>query len=123
MTTRNTAGFLMLVAAFVLATWLHWLGVPLVALFWGGLRPAVGRPAFLAGVAASSAWGFWLLVDGMSSHGALGVLQGRLSGVMHLPALALPILTLVFPALLAWSAAALASGIADFVAPHSGDTP
>ena len=119
---KNALGFLALVAAFFLATWLGWWAVPAVALLWGGLRPAVRLPAFTAAVAAGGAWGAWLVVDRTAGAGSVGILAERLGGVMNLPAAALFALTVIFPALLAWSAAALAGGLADLVTPRSGDT-
>ncbi len=119
---KKATGFLALVLAFFLATWLVWWAVPAVALLWGGLRPAVKRPAFAAAVAAGAAWAMWLVVDGFAGGSALTTLATRLGGVLSLPAYGLFALTVIFPALLAWSATALAGGIADVFSPRSGDT-
>jgi hypothetical protein len=119
---KNAFGFLALALAFFLATWLAWWAVPAVALLWGGLRPTVKLPAFTAAVAAGAAWAAWLVVDAATGTGALTTLATRLGGILSLPGYALFALTVIFPALLAWSAAALAGGIANFLAPRPGDT-
>ena len=117
---RQGFGFLVLGLAFFLATWIAWWMVPLVGLLWGGLRPLVRRPAVHAAGAAALAWGGWLLVDAVAGAGALGVLAGRLGGVMELPRYALFTLTLIFPAVLALSATTLGGALADLFFPRSG---
>ena len=119
---KKAVGFLALALAFFLATWLAWWAVPVVALLWGVIRPGVRRPAASAGFAAALAWAAWLIADMVAGAGGLGVLADRLGGVMNLPGYALITLTLIFPASLAWSATALAGGLADFVAPRPGDS-
>jgi hypothetical protein len=116
---RHVGGFLALVAAFALALWLGWWTVPAVAALWGLLRPAVWRPILSAALAATLGTGFWLLVDGLAGSGAVTRLGSRLAGVLHLPFALLLLLTLLFPTLLAWSAAALACGLAGIRAPRS----
>jgi hypothetical protein len=108
--------FLALVAAFALASWLAWWAVPLVAALWGLLRPAVWRPILSAALAAALGWGCWLLLDALSDPSALARLGQRLGAVMQLPFPLLLLLTLLFPALLAWSASALACGLAGLLA-------
>lgn len=117
---RNVVGFLALVAAFTLALWLGWWTVPAVAALWGLLRPATWRPILSAALAAALGTVLWLLVDGLAGSGALTRLGSRLAGVLHLPFALLLLLTLLFPAILAWSAAALACGLAGRFEPHSG---
>jgi hypothetical protein len=119
---KRLLGFLLLASAFALATRFGWWGVPAVAALWGALRPAVRAPAAVAGLAAASGWGFWLLVDWQTGQGALGILSARLSSLMGQPLAVLFALTLLLPALLAWSAAALAGGITDLIASRSGAT-
>ena len=109
---RRVAGFLALVAAFTLASWLGWWAVPLVALLWGALRPGVPRPALGAALAAALGWGCWLLFDAGSDGAALARLGQRLGAVIQLPLPLLLLLTLLLPALLAGSAAALVQGFA-----------
>jgi hypothetical protein len=119
---KSFAGFLSLIAAFALASWLGWWAVPLVAALWGLLRPGTWRPILSAALAAALGWGFWLLLDGILGNGALAQLGSRLGGVLHLRLTLLLLLTLIFPALLAWSAAALACGLAGMRAPRQEGT-
>ena len=121
MTARLAGGFLLLLGAFVLASWVGWWAVPLVAGLWGALRPTFPRPILAATLAAALGWGIWLLVDLSADPAALGRLAERLGSVMQLPAVILIALTLLFPALLAWSAAALAGGLAGLLAPRPGE--
>ena len=96
-----------LVAAFALATWAGgWWTVPIVA-FVAGTRERSGgaRPLAIA-IAAAVAWG--VLLIGSSTSAAFATLMRELAGIMALPRVAILLLALVFPALLAWSAAALA---------------
>lgn len=117
---KRWLSFFALVAAFALGTRLGWWAVPVVAALWGGLRPQVPSPAATAALAAAAAWGVWLLIDWQVGQGALGALTTRLGGVMNLPPFVAILLTLVLPALLAWSAAALSGAIAQHVAQRSG---
>lgn len=107
MTLRRGLSFLLLAAAFFLATWLGWWAVPLVGLVWGWLRPAVPRPLLTALLAALLAWAGWLLVDLLSDSSAFARLGSRLGGVFPLPPAALLALTLLLAGLLAWTAAAV----------------
>lgn len=113
MTLRGLTAFLVLTLAFAAATILGWWAVPATAALWGALLPSVRRPALAAAVAAALAWVGWLLVDGIAGSGAFGVLTTRLSILMHLPAVALVVLTLAFAAVLAWSSAVVAGAAAE----------
>lgn len=115
---RTVGGFLLLVAAFALASWIGWWAVPLVAALWGALRPGFPKPILAAALAALLGWALWLLVDYLDDPAALERLAARVAAIMQLPAPFLFLLTLLFPALLAWSAAALACGLANLLAPH-----
>jgi hypothetical protein len=119
---RKAGSFTILVLAFALATKLGWWTVPLVAALWGSLRPRLPRPALCAAAAAGLAWVAWLASDAVRGQGALGVLATRLGGVMRLPVPALFLATILFPVLLAWSATALAGGLAGSLASRSGDS-
>ena len=107
---RTAIRVLMLAAVMaVLTIVIGWLAVPIAAAVWGALRrgrPGAGR---LAALAAALAWGAILVYDAVV--GPVGVLSERLGEVMGVPALVLPLITLAFPALLAWSAAHLASAL------------
>lgn len=118
---RKVASFAVLVAAFGFATTVGWWTIPLVAALWGLLRPRQPRPGLSAAAAAGLAWVLWLGFDAVRGQGALGVLATRLGGVMRLPVPALFLVTILFPALLAWSASALAGGLAGSLVSRSGD--
>ena len=82
---------------------LGWWTVPLLAAIWGVIAHRVPRTGVLAGIAAALAWGALLLkAAGAPSFAAL---IDAIAGVMQSPPASLIAVTLVFPALLAWSAA------------------
>lgn len=85
-------------------TWLvGWWGVVLAALILGFvLRDEGGRPWRVA-LGASEGWAILLLIDVVA--GPFGRVAAILAGTMGIPAPALIVVTLLFPALLAWSAA------------------
>ena len=93
-------------AILVAATWVAgWWGVPLVAIVAGALLSTRRGIAGLTALAAVIAWSVLILVDGAS--GRFGALAGAVAGTLTLPAAALLTVTLLFAALLAWSAAAI----------------
>ena len=93
-------------AVLVAATWVAgWWGVPLVAAVVGVLLGTRRGIAGLVALAAVIAWSVLILVDGAS--GRFGALADVVSRTMQLPAAALLAVTLLFAALLAWSASAL----------------
>jgi hypothetical protein len=93
-------------AILIAATWVFgWWGVPLVAAVVGALLYARRGIAGLTALAAVAAWSVLILVDGAS--GRFGVLASLVGGTLQLPAAALLAVTLLFAALLAWSAAVL----------------
>lgn len=95
----------LLAEAFAVATFaLGWWTVPLVAALYS-LATSNPNRARTAALAALGGWATLLLLD--AAKGPVGAMAARLGGVMNLPPAVLWILTLVFPALLAWSAAAL----------------
>lgn len=102
---RSTLAVAALILAFLLGTWVGWWMVPLVALLWSLLPPA--RSPMLPAFAVAAAWALWLGYDCLAGGGGLGRLALRLSGLMQLPSLLLILLTLLFPALLAASAASI----------------
>lgn len=88
------------------ATWIAgWWGVPLVAAVVGVLLCARRGIAGLVALAAVIAWSLLILVDATS--GRFGALARVVGGTLTLPAGALLAVTLLFAALLAWSAAAV----------------
>jgi hypothetical protein len=84
------------------ATWFAgWWTVPIVALVAGLVR----CPPGIVAAGCASGWLALLLID--FAAGSIGRVGGVLAGVMGLPAPALFVVTLAFPALLGWSAASL----------------
>jgi len=111
MTARIRLQRLVLIAvAIALATVaLGWLGVVLASVLFAAIdRGRLSAPSETA-VAAAVAWaGLLLLATGSSLPGA----AHTLGGAMGVPGIALVIITIVFPALLAWSSAAVAQFVA-----------
>jgi hypothetical protein len=100
----------MLAAACAIATVvLGWWSVPVVAVAWALVRRGAPSTSSLAAVAAALAWG--ALLASVAARGPFGTLATQLAGVMALPTVVLPLVTLIFPALLAWSAAQLTSAL------------
>lgn len=97
--------YALLAAGFAVATYgLGWWSVPLVAALWGFFSPDAHRVRN-AGLAAAAGWAALLLLD--AARGPVGAMAAQLGELMNLPAFGLYALTLLFPALLAWSAAAV----------------
>jgi hypothetical protein len=105
MNMSRVVKFILLAEAFAVATYgLGWWSVPLVAVAWA-LASADGNKARTAAFCAMGGWATLLLLD--VARGAVGTMGMKLGGVMGIPPAVLWIATLLFPALLAWSAAAL----------------
>jgi hypothetical protein len=102
---------LTIVAAILAAlTWIvGWWAVPLVAAVAGALLWTRRGIAWLVAFAAVVAWSALILVDGSNGH--FNVLAGVVAGTLQLPAGALLTVTLLFAALLAWSAATIGAEI------------
>jgi hypothetical protein len=102
---RSLVKYVLLAEAFAVTTFgLGWWSVPLVAILWA-LVSSDSRRARNAGYAAAAGWATLLVLDAV--RGPVGTMAAQLGSVMRVPAIALYALTLLFPALLAWSAAAL----------------
>ena len=87
-------------------TWvLGWWGVAVAAAIVGFVFSEYGGGGWRVALAAALAWAVLLAADG--AVGPLRMVGTTLAGVMNVPAAVLVVLTLVFPALLAWSAATL----------------
>src|SRR5687768_12780403 len=102
---------LVVLAALMAAGTLYvgWWAVPVIAALWGllaGWRAHGTGRAGLAAAAAALGWAGLLVLDAVG--GRLVGLADLFARTAGLPAPVFPLLTLVFPALLAWSAAALA---------------
>ncbi|MGQ0712582.1 MAG: hypothetical protein ACT4PJ_02495 [Gemmatimonadaceae bacterium] len=97
---------LLLAASFAIGTWvLGWWAIPLFAALAGVLARHVPRQALAAALAAMVAWGallIWSLASGSGWSYATTV--GATVGVAGV---ALILLTVIFPAVLAWLAALL----------------
>jgi len=97
--------------AIVLGTW---LGVPIIAAIVVGLAVGFFRPrhaARRAALAGALAWGGVLVVAALRGD-ALGTFASTLGGAMGAPGWAIVLVTLLYPALLASSAAWLAQLVA-----------
>ncbi len=93
-----------------LLTWsLGWWGVVVGALVAGAVLWQRRGVAWLVALAAITAWGALILVN--SIGGRFETLASSIAGVMRLPSAILVIVTLLFGALLAWSAAVVGSEI------------
>ncbi len=92
-----------------IATWLiGWPAVPVVALIAGIRARRYPAAPLLIGGAAMLGWTMLLVLA--ASRGPVLDLAQRLGGVLQLPWLAVVAVTLLFPALLGWSAARVARG-------------
>jgi hypothetical protein len=101
---RALVRVLLLGLAFALATRvLGWWGVPLTAALWGVLSP--DTDGGVAALGACLGWAGLLYRD--HTFGPIGTLASDLGTLFHLPPLVLFVLTLLFPAVLAWSAAVI----------------
>jgi hypothetical protein len=102
---RRVIGLVLLAEAFAVATFgLGWWSVPIVAAAWAVYSTDQNR-ARVAAFCAMGGWATLLALD--FARGNVGTMATQLGGVMSLPPIVLYVLTLVFPALLAWSAATL----------------
>lgn len=102
--------FLLLTEAFAVVTFAGgWSGVPVVAFVWGLAAESTVRSARFSAICAAAGWASLLLLD--AARGPVGVVATRFGGVMGLPPAALIGITLLFPALLAWSASSIAAAI------------
>jgi hypothetical protein len=106
---RNLVKFVLLAELFAVTTYaLGWWTVPLVAALWAIVSRESNR-ALVASLCAAGGWASLLLLDVVK--GPVGAMAEKLGGVMGVPGFVLLILTLVFPALLAWCSASLVAGV------------
>jgi hypothetical protein len=99
--------------AFAMAglTWtLGWWGIVVGAAILGYVFRTENGRAWRVALAAVEGWAILLLIDAIA--GPLVHVGSTLQGVMSIPWPALMLVTLLFPALLAWSAAAVTSELA-----------
>ena len=99
----------LVIAVFVAAsTWLiGWWSVALVAIAAGYLMRRRGGNAWRVALGSAEGWAILLLVDTLG--GRSRELLSILAGTMSIPGPALVVATLLFPALIGWSGAALAA--------------
>src|SRR3954471_7938974 len=110
--------YLHLVIAVIVAatTWAAgWWAVAVVALVAGFLMRRRGGRAWHVALGSAEGWALLLLVDTLG--GRSRELLALLGGAMHLPTPLLVIATLLFPALIGWSGAALAAEVAQLFNP------
>jgi hypothetical protein len=95
-------------AAVATLTWIvGWWGVAVVAHIAGVLLQRRRGAAWLVALATMAGWGVLIVVDMFG--GRFSPLAASIAGVMRVPVPALLIVTLLFGALLAWSAAVVGS--------------
>jgi hypothetical protein len=95
-------------------TWLlGWWGLVIAALIAGVVLQGRRGAPWLIALAAVVAWGVLILVDTLG--GRFPALATSIAGVLRVPAAALLVVTLLFGALLAWSAAVVGSEIGQLV--------
>ena len=103
------AALLATALAVAMLTWLFgWWGVVIAALVAGAVLQRRGA-AWLVALAAVVAWGALLAANALG--GRFLSLAASIGGVLLVPAVALMIVTLLFCALLAWSAAVVGAEI------------
>jgi hypothetical protein len=101
----------LLAAAFGIGTWvLGWWAVPLFAAAAGVIARHAPGQAAAAGIAAAVAWGGLLVWSAL--RGSVLSFAAQAGGAMGVSGLVLIVLTIVFPALVAWLAALLAQMVA-----------
>lgn len=108
---RLALRLLLLCAAFVVATLLlGWWGVALLAVAWGVTARDTRGAGLVAGAAAMLAWAGLLAWTAL--HGPATALAATLGGIMGAPGFAFIVLSLIFPAALAWAGARASAGTA-----------
>ena len=99
-----------LALAFALATaGLGWWMVPVIAATWGALRASGERPGASTAAAAATGWG--LLLAWSATQGPVGELAQRVGGIFGAGGPLLVAATLIFPAIVAGSAAGLSGAL------------
>jgi len=107
---RTVVKFILLSEAFAIVTFAGgWSGVPVLALVMGLFTASEGKPVRWATLCAATAWLELLLL--VATRGPLGEVATRFGGVLGLPPVALLGITLLFPALLAWSASTIGTAV------------
>ena len=98
-------------------TWiLGWWGVALGAVILGVVFRSEGGRAWSVALGATEGWAILLVVDML--FGPLAGVAKTVGGAMSIPGPALLLVTLLYPALIGWSGAALAGEVTIAVIPH-----
>ena len=107
---RSVVKFVLLSEAFAVVTFAGgWSGVPLLALVMGLGMSSEAKPVRWATLCAATGWLELLLLA--AGRGPLGEVATRFGGVLGLPPIGLFAITLLFPALLAWSASSIGAAL------------
>lgn len=107
---KRVVSWAVLFVAFVLGSaFVAWWSVPVVAGVWGAVIAYTVKPWRSAALTAAAAWALLLAVSG--TRGPLLGLAGLLGAIFGLPGFVIILVALVFPAILAWSAAGLVSAL------------
>lgn len=102
---RGWIVLLVLATAFAAASWMvEWWIVPLLAAV---LSVGMGRVATPVRIAVGAGLGWAALLAVGAVRGPVVKLAAMLGAVLHAPAVVLVLLTVLFPVILAWSAAAV----------------
>ena len=106
----STIRMVLLAAAFAVATLaLGWWTVPVLGAAWGIAARAGGRTVLTAGTCAALGWGALLALFAMGAP--IADVASKVGAIMKVGGVGLVVLTLVFPALLAGSAAGVTSAL------------
>jgi hypothetical protein len=106
---RSTVKFLLLTEAFAVTTYAFgWWAVPLLAFAWAAFVHT-RRPVLFATICAASAWAAMLLND--AARGPVSTVGDRFGGILGIPSIALIAITILFAALLGWSASCVGATI------------
>jgi len=111
---RSVVKFVLITEAFAVATFaLGWWIVPVFAFILGMTLDRERGPVRYAALCAAAGWLSLLLLD--AARGPLMALATRFGGVMKVPSIALIAITLLFPALLALTAATIGKALKELV--------
>lgn len=107
------------VAVAVATIWIGWWTVPLIGAGWGFGRYSEGWPVATSAVSASLAW--VVLLAFMAFQGPVGALARQVGGVMGMPGWLFLAIGILFPAVLAGSAAAGATVVGELLHRQKGE--
>jgi len=100
----------LLALAVALGTFMFgWWTVPLTGAVWGLVARERERPQLIAASAAAVGWALLMLWSW--TQGPIGEVSRRAAGVMGMSRLSLLSLTIAFPMIVAWAAAAITAAV------------